>query len=321
MLRNKSKWTNWVCKQNVVIMKPFILCSASVRHQNKPLRQTALLIMGVMGLSGCATKPIAVVDTAGNPVENALVLSEEIPYIFQSWKLGIYLTDENGKAKTVGGAEVLKPGYFPTSVSESSENATMYKIEPDKNIPVKTKSYTTETPATDGKYIVPVGICPRIQVTYTPDNSRIKVASGNNDIIPSDQFYFVGASTNRAVSELERNRNIVFYCHDDQQLYKVGVKVVLRGSVREASTHKQQPRHELKILTAKVQSPDDYLQPEVECPDSSNDFPLTRNYEGKRHLYTSPGLADKLHHLDNYALCPNRNLNEAIRAILPPEKL
>jgi hypothetical protein len=132
------------------------------------------------------------------------------------------------------------------------------------------------------------------------------VSSGEQDIILSPRFYFIGANDLKQVSEAEKENSISFYCNEDSNLYKVGV------SVSEKIWRVGIPDHKLTIFTSKVPSTETYLQPEIKCVDSENvrmsTFGIYR--DGKPDLYLSPDVKDKIKVIKDQIPCFNENTDQ-----------
>lgn len=279
-------------------------------------------------LIGCSsTRTIKVVDNKGMPVKEALVISEQPPFIGQPWKLGVYFTDDKGGAKIVANrGSIFKPGYFPviggselsnevlwSSYSNFSQVTPIYPIEKDKKTIVSTRTHRTVNPIQKDVFVVPIGVCASKRVFYNTKSSIIKVSSTNADILLSERFYFAGAGDSK-VSVAERENNIAFYCNEGNSLYKVGVsvsaKVWVKGDI---------PRHKLTIFTVVVPSTETYLQPEVKCLGSKNKTPDIRmvgKYGDKRpKLFLSPAVKSRLSNVKDQLPCANKHTRELFNYI------
>jgi hypothetical protein len=119
------------------------------------MNRTVFTLLVSIGLIGCASKTIQVVDNEGNPVKGALVISEQSPDIMQSWKLGVSITDEKGEAVVVHNrGHIFNPGYFPVIEASElndgvlwephsyfSQLTPIYPIQKDKKTTVSTTVY------------------------------------------------------------------------------------------------------------------------------------------------------------------------------------
>lgn len=286
------------------------------------MNRIVLTLLASIVLVGCASKTIRIVDGEGKPIEGALVISEQHPYIFQSWKLGVYVTDEKGEAVVVNDrGHIFRSGYFPVieaselsdgilwqAPSFFSKRTPIYPIQTDEKIHVNSSTYNTVNPTDNGVFVIPVSVCTSKNVSYNIDNSRIKVRSNEADIILSERFYFVGAEELEKVLEAERENSISFYCSEPDGLYKVGV------SVSEKVWRKGVPDHKLTIFFAKVPSTETYLQPEVKCANSENVRMISfgKYRDEKPDLYLSVGVADKLRTMRRKIPCSNENTDQIL---------
>lgn len=281
------------------------------------MNRIALAFLVLTLLAGCASKTIHIVDDKGNPVEGALVISEQHPYIMQPWKLGIYITNEKGEAVVVNNrGHIFKPGYFPVidaselndgvqwePYSYFSQRTPIYPIQENNIITIFTSVYNTTNPVKKGVFLIPIGVCSSKTVSYNVEDSHLKVISNAPDIILSRRFYFAGANGLAKVSEAEKENNISFYCSENNNLYKVGV------SVSEKVWRLGVPDHKLTIFTAKVPSTDSYLQPNVKCANSENVRIITigKYREGSPDLYLSDDVASDLSTMSGQIPCSNEN--------------
>ena len=286
------------------------------------MNRIVLTLLVSIVLVGCASKTIRIVDGEGMPIEGALVISEQHPYILQAWKLGVYVTDKNGEAVVVNNrGHIFRSGYFPViEASELSDgvlwqppsyfskNTPIYPIQTDEKTVVTTSTYNTVNPVENGIFIIPISVCTSKVVSYNIDNSRLKVRSNEADIILSERFYFVGADVLRKVSEAKRENSISFYCSEAESLYKVGV------SVSEKVWRKGVPDHKLTIFFAKVPSTETYLQPEVKCANYENVRMSTfgKYRDEKPDLYLSVGVVDKLSSMKRLIPCSNENTDQIL---------
>jgi len=133
---------------------------AGVSLTKSAMNRIVLILLVSIALVGCASKTIQIVDGEGMPIEGALVISEQHPYIMQSWKLAVYVTDEKGEAVVVHDrGHIFKPGYFPViEASELSDDVLwqpqsyfsrrtpIYPIHADKKITISTSTYNTVNP-------------------------------------------------------------------------------------------------------------------------------------------------------------------------------
>ncbi|MGF1767082.1 hypothetical protein L4D06_06815 [Enterovibrio makurazakiensis] len=290
------------------------------------MNRIVLTLLASIVLVGCASKTIRIVDGGGKPIEGALVISEQLPYIFQSWKLGVYVTDEKGEAVVVNDrGQIFRSGYFPVieaseltdgilweAPSFFSKRTPIYPIQRDEKILVNTSTYNTVNPIDSGVFFIPVSVCTSKFVSYNIDNSRIRVRSNDADIILSERFYFIGAEELNKVSEAERENNISFYCSEPDGLYKVGI------SVSEKVWRKGVPDHKITIFSAKVPSTEIYLQPEVKCANAENVRMITfgKYRDKKPDLYLSAGVADKLRAMRRQIPCSNENTDKILNYLV-----
>jgi len=284
------------------------------------MNRTIITLLVSIVLIGCASKTIQVVDDDGNPVKGALVISEQFPFIMQSWKLGVYITDDKGEAVVVHNrGHIFKPGYFPViNASELNDGilwapysyfsklTPVYPIKKGKKITISTTVYNTVNPVKKGVFIIPIDVCASKTVSYNVENSRLKVISGDTDIMLSQRFYYVGENDNKKVSEAESENNISFYCNEGSKLYKVGV------SVSEKVWRVGVPDHKLTIFTAKVPSTETYLQPGIKCADSENVRMSTfgKYRDRQPDLYLSPDVKDKLSVIKGQVPCSNESTDK-----------
>lgn len=280
-------------------------------------------ISGILALlTGCTPKTIKVVDTQGNPVAGALVISEQEPYILQPWKLGVYITDKNGEAKVVSGrGHIFKPGYFPViNASELrdeilwqpqsyfSATTTIYPINAEEIIPVDTSVYITEHPIRKDVYAIPIKVCQTVRVTYDIVSDQLTAGSDTAELLASQRFYFAGATDGRKTSELTAENNIAFYCNHNEELYKIGV------SVASKVWNQDVPVHRLTLFTAKVFSEKAYLQPEVKC--LAGKHMVSGQYRtGKPRVFHSPNIRNEITSFRDTIPCANQSFSNLLQYI------
>jgi len=272
----------------------------------------------IFSMAGCATKTIKIIDEKGLPVEGALVVSEELPFILQSWKIGAYVSDKNGKVKVVSyRGHIFKPGFYP--VIDSSElddsylweaptyfsNTTpIYPISKNSNIPIEVSTYFTIEESDKGRFDIPIEVCGTIKVKYAVEGSKLSATSHRNEILESNRFHFVGPATNAKKSILEKENNLSFYCEDSKGLHKLGVSV--SGKVWKKGI----PNHSLTIFTANIESINTYLVPAVKCGTNENIRIHEKYMESAPKLYVSPGVKAKLEEYKSAIPCANKHTRE-----------
>ncbi len=287
-----------------------------------------LLLGGMLLLFGCShpTGVIRIVDPQGNPIVGALVVSEEAPYILNPWRLSVFLSDDQGRAEMLVGTDghIFKPGYYPVINAVSGDSyppvhssffaptVVLYPLKRDQVIPVMTNSYVTNEPhegdrkVGDDEFLIPLGVCPALHVTYNPTSRRLRVQSPVPDLLASNGFYFVGPAGSDPTAVVEGDYALAFYCTASQRSYKVGVRVA-----RQA-WHKNVPHHRLQINAAQVLSPGAYLQPEIGCL-TALDTKLVGLYkEGKPELYRSPGVKERIDQFRETIPCANEYSTQLI---------
>lgn len=275
------------------------------------LGQKLGFILALLMLYACGVSTIQIVDNNGTPVEGALVLSEIPPFMFRTNKVAIGITDKRGKTRYVADdGMIFKQGYYPLIGRSELPNrfawhkkglkavTTLYPIKAQENIAVSAQKYITHNPNADGLYDLPLAVCNIQQLSYDVETFNLRVVSAQKDLLASERFYFVGAKNNRRVSHIEQKNHLAFYCMQGEVLYKVGVmsgdKVSIIG----------EPQHVLFILTAKVDSPDAYLQPPVKCL-SKYGARIGVYFSSNTKLYLSEKLAEKLDYYRNNIPCTN----------------
>ncbi len=279
-----------------------------------------LLLSFILLAAGCATKTIKVVDAQGKAVKGALVVSEELPYIMQSWKLAAYITDNKGEAKIVSNrGHIFKSGYFPVIDSSELQNSYLWKapslfsntiiiypIKLKQKTTVNISSHITMETNKDGNFDIPLEACNKIRVTYNVNTSRLKAQSKKVGFLSSKRFYFVGPDTSQEVSTIDRENNLAFYCNENNGLYKVGVSVAAKV------WQKGIPRHKLTIFSAKVSNINEYIQPVIKCA-SSEDIRIFRSSRKvKPDMYISSNLKESINEYRSTIPCPNAYTGDLI---------
>lgn len=270
------------------------------------LGQKLGFILALLTLYACGVSTIQIVDNNGTPVEGALVLSEIPPFI----KVAIGITDKRGKTRYVADdGMIFKQGYYPLIGRSELPNrfawhkeglkavTTLYPIKVQENIAVSEQKYIMHNPNADGLYDLPLAVCNIQQLSYDVETFNFRVISAQKDLLASERFYFVGAKSNRRVSHIEQKNHLAFYCMQGDALYKVGV--MNSGGKASAVV----PQY-IFILTAKVDSPDAYLQPPVKCL-SKYGARIGVYFSSNTKLYLSEKLAEKLDYYRNNIPCTN----------------
>lgn len=276
-----------------------------------------LFILILLSAFGCATKTIRVVDAEGKPVAGVLVLSQQLPYILQPWTIGAYETDEDGKAEVVSSSGyILKPGYFPvidgnevgnaflwSRPSDFSSVTTIFPIVDNDLIKVEQSVYVTDVPISKNTFRVPVQICGLTKVEYNTEDSNITIQSDDQNIVPSERFFFVGASGVGEFSSLRQENDVSFYCQDKESLYKVGI------SVSSKVWRSGKPTHELSIFMAKVSSTNAYIQPSVKCISKMDvdNFSIGEYRQESPTVYASSGISSAIENIATTIPCANEN--------------
>ena len=262
-----------------------------------------------------------VVDEKGKAVEGALVVSEEHPFILQSKKLGVYLTNKKGEARIVGpNGHIFKPGYYPIVNGSELAHGLLWKTHPrhskeipiypivsDQKTPVSISSYFTRKADIEGVYHIPIDVCRTTRVTYSIANSILKAESDNLELLPSNRFFFLPPDSYKKVLKIEKENNLAFYCEDKSGLYKLGV------SVSEKIWNQGNPAHKLTIFLARISSLKEYIQPNIKC--ASREYTKMLESDTKPNLYISHNFSNLFDARDYLSHCSEEYIDSLIEYV------
>ena len=263
------------------------------------MKNKILSLMLTILVSSCAST-VQVLDDKGIPVKGALVITEQAS-MFGKDHLAIYITNENGEAKTVNHiGHIFKKGFYP--VINASVLDDMLLSSSDSLLSGKINIFPIKEAASNEVELAIVGMidsisynnlripfdtCSAINVYFNVEANEITVISTTNNLLESEWFFFYGSDSTQKLTTLTKKNNVAFYCKEQEQLYKVGI------SLSEDIWRNGSPAHTFALFTTKVDSLNVYVQPQIKClEDSMNEIRvISRN---QFSLYTSKNLKEKL---------------------------
>jgi len=250
-------------------------------------------ILLIFLLISCSSNTIKVIDPNGNPIKDALVLSEQhAGYAFTPWIVSINNTDIKGEAYNASStfSSIFKIGFHPivqrndlTGVlyprSKRDKDGSIHSILTDLYYPnyfgrkpiegvvtlypivspelskytVVAKDYVI---LSDANIHLETNECTDIAVEYRPTDNSFYITSRSKNILPSERFFFVGSSSKIAISHFKSNKLASFYCENpDSSIYKIAWAVNhVKSSYRVQS-------HTLIKITSKVNNKNQKIEP------------------------------------------------------------
>lgn len=241
----------------------------------------SFLFVFLILLTGCSSS-FNLVDNRNNPIDGAIVVSEIDDYIFQKWTVQVDVTNLEGEANALVGREaVYKKGFHPIVRGNDTSEVNLktislrgnVKLYPVKKTP-KYKYYLIkrfikiQNPPKKQKkknHIVNIDVkhCMGVKATYSDKDELIKIESNHRNLLKSRRFFYERASSHKE-SELSNNKNISFYClNNNQSIYKTGISLRLIGSVRTKTPEGFISTYLMTMLRSRITNIDAYIEPEV----------------------------------------------------------
>ena len=246
-------------------------------------------------LLGCTTKTVKIIDLNGGPIEGALVLSEQHPYIFTPWIVSITSTDNTGKAYSADRtfASVFKNGYHPivegtdltgalyprTNIPKGGSvhpllndlyypnffgrsplegNITLYPIVSPGSIQysIKAEDYSINSKL---KINLETKECPGVEVEYYPPDILFLVKSDTSELFESSRFFFSGSQSDIPVKTISGKLFVSFYCiNRGTEIYKIG------WAVNHMKSYYGEGKHTLIKISSRLVSMNQYIEPKVQ---------------------------------------------------------
>ena len=274
-------------------------------------------------LCSACTTTITVVDNTGKPVEDALVVSEQYPFILQSWKYAAFMTNQEGKAEIVSNrGNIFKESFYPiidaselkstllwSAPSMFSSTVVLYPIKnPDNNF-TNIRQYTVIQEGDKNKYKIPLNVCSKIDVTYDLSNSFITVTTDDKVLIPSKRYYFENGELNNATKVISGTNSISFYCNNDGGFQKVGLATASKVAYKGVWNHK------LSIFEASNITLNTYIEPPIKCASEKNMRIASIDSVNKPKAITSNNLKLKIKKLKGKLPCNNKQIDKLLNYI------
>jgi hypothetical protein len=176
------------------------------------------------------------VDEAGKPLAGAVVLSEDGPD-FWWWDLGASVVGNTGGVAlanwvTPHTVYIFHKDYH-TALGSSIENglAKLYPKEEPGNAYVHETKFRIDEDDEGRSLPFASDICTGVTLSYDSKEEILEVASNDNKLYPSDQFFFLGSAEKLATKIISgHDRQLNFYCRRDDSTFEK-FSIYVRGKV------------------------------------------------------------------------------------------